>query len=190
MNKLTPVENPMLVLFEELPLKEKTNVVVQAVERAKEIISTAMVMRPSVLPGDEWLEPVLSWARSRTHGCGPKIAEAVLAATIKMVGCRQPHRDVTTGYIGVMAGYPADLLMQSVKACIEKESYHVLPTCGALLAVAKETLAARQEKLDLLARGVFHMKRAEADRARLAPQYSPEYVAQARRERAHRTRKS
>jgi hypothetical protein len=80
----------------------------------------------------------------RMQGCGPEQALELFELALKMLKAKRPDPDVVRGYVSLMGDYPRDLLMKSVKAVLLKETYHMLPTPAAMVAVAEAEMVYRR----------------------------------------------
>jgi hypothetical protein len=74
-------------------------------------------------------------------------AQIILLQVVRIIGCRKPEPDVAAGYVMVMVQYPPDLLRKSMVRCLSTETWHKLPTPGALCKMANDDLERRRDKL-------------------------------------------
>lgn len=86
------------------------------------------------------------------------MAREAIGLACQILRCKYPAEDVLEGYIMVLSEFPRDLLMPSIKEALAKETHHVLPTPGALLANARPK---REERRDTLSRAELAQKRLD-----------------------------
>jgi hypothetical protein len=169
--------------------EEREDLFRRALARARAVADIAVIDHVVPLEIDVWLPAIADWMEGYCRGCGEEMAAQALELATQMLNCRPLRGKVAEGYVAILAGYPADLLLSSVRACLAQERYHVMPTPGALCDGARSLYQARLEKLWRLKLAMARIELAARRRERLSRHYTPDYRDQLDRERSQRARK-
>lgn len=134
----------LTVSWSDLAPSERKETFRKVVARVEEVQSYSDVRWITQQPVDDHLPTVVAAMEKKLEPCGAAAALEAVQLACQILRCRMPEGDALAGYVALLADYPRDLLMPSIREALKKEQYHVLPTPGALAAVANAELAARR----------------------------------------------
>jgi len=89
------------------------------------------------------------------------------------MGCKAPDQPTVEGYVMVMVQYPRDLLQRSLIRAMSVQTWHKLPTPGALCIVAEKALQERRQRLSNVEHAIKRLAFAQRLRDRQRPRASP-----------------
>ncbi len=110
---------------------------------------------------DRWLPAVIAYMRQKLEPAGEEMARQAVGIACLTLRCKKPEGEALQAYILILADVPRDLLGNAIRTALGKETYHNLPTPGALAAAAQEQWRSRR---DLLARAETQLWRLEYSR--------------------------
>ena len=151
-------QRELATTFSSLARSDRQRVFKEVMTRVEQVasISSVLHIKPSFV--DRWLPGVVEWMEQRLEPCGLEVAGEAVNLAVRLLRCRPPTDEQLAGYVSLLSRYPRDLLFPSIAAAIAKETHHVLPTPGALLAQANEKLKERRDKL---LRAKLHRQRVD-----------------------------
>jgi len=100
-------------------------------------------------PLDGYLPEAIAEMEQRMVSAGEFPARQAIELACEILRCRRPEGAVLAAYISMMSRVPRDLLLPSVMQALSRETHHVLPTPGALLAAVWPRLEERERVLSL-----------------------------------------
>lgn len=142
--------------WSSLEPSERKHVFSQVMTRIGQVLSTRNVRHLTSHALDRYLPDVIEAMEKKNEPAGEQVAKQAVELACQMLRCKKPEDAALKGYIAVLAKCPADLLMNSIGVAIEKETHHVLPTPGALLAAARPK---REEREAMIANARFARER-------------------------------
>jgi hypothetical protein len=178
-----------LALFNSLAHADKLSVLNKAEARARAIMDMGSYEHVLPLEIDVWLPVVAAWMEEKAGPCGPEIAEQAFSLAMQVLNCKPLPARVRQAYTAIMAEFPADLLLTSVRGALGRERYHVMPTPGALVDIAQVDLADRRRRLQQVRLAMRRLEMARSHRERLSRYYSRDYQSQLEQERSTRALK-
>lgn len=126
--------------------------------RAAMVCSVANIRHLTPDPLDGYLLAAIEAMERKLEPAGEQAATEALSLACQILRCRHPEGEARKAYIALLSEFPRDLLMPSIKAALQKETHHVLPSPGALLADARPR---RSDRIDKLAMAKLAVKRLQ-----------------------------
>jgi hypothetical protein len=158
-----------------LPAEQKRDIFFKSLTRAERVNEIALIEHIVPDPVDNWLPAVADRMEANLAGCGDVVAAECIALATTVLNCKALPYKTLQAYVSILSEIPADLLMPSVRDCLSRETYHVMPTPGALVAYALPLLQERKTKHARVRHAIRRLGMAEAQRARRAsrPSHGP-----------------
>ena len=138
-------------------------------KRADDVLATPRLelLRPE--PIDSGLPQLAQAIREHLTPISLDEAHQAFLQIVMMMGLRTPDERVAEGYVMIMVQYPRDLLQRSLVRALSTETYHKLPTPGALCRLAEQATQERRQRLANVQHAMARLAFAEKLRTRQRP---------------------
>ena len=131
---------------------ERASLFLKVMTRADQVQAISTIRHLAADPLDAYFPAVIETMERKLEPAGEAVAGEAISIACNVMRCRRPESDMLSGYLAILGRCPRDLLLPSIYEALSKETHHVLPTPGALMADANPKLKTRQ---DMLARVRF-----------------------------------
>lgn len=150
-----------LGLWSSLVPSERVSLFLKVMTRADQVQAISTIRHLTEDPLDAYFPVVIETMERKLEPAGEVVAGEAIGIACTVMRCKRPEGDMLSGYLAILGRCPRDLLLPSIYDALSKETHHVLPTPGALMADAHPKLRVRT---DMLARVRFAHTRLQIAR--------------------------
>jgi hypothetical protein len=126
---------------------ERASLFLKVMTRAGQVQAISTIRHLAEDPLDVYFPEVIETMERKLKPAGEAVASEAIRIACTVMRCKKPEGDMLAGYLAILGVCPRDLLLPSIYNALSKETHHVLPTPGALMADANPRLKVRQDML-------------------------------------------